>query len=288
LTEAPKNPKQGERNDILLENRKELVEQLKERMGQSEQSFQPSYPIYEREPEEIDKPGPNGEIETIEVVVEGSDMPGGGTYVCSGNDGNLHNDPTGPRKLYIFTHFQPNKEKNVHIRHPDILCASDLRELIELANTIQSDRFINPQFEGHYTGVGCVVRPDGCEGHIYPKDLNTIPSEEFYLPTKWNDNPLYNPNDPNVPLDPKVLGDQFKKLYNDIFTVNHIMYDYDRWAQMDISMRGGGDGDYITSVADIISEGESLCALPRRNQKAGIRIKTYRRKVDLRRVTRRV
>jgi hypothetical protein len=65
------------------------------------------------------------------------------------------------------------------------------------------------------------------------------------------------------------------------------MYDYDVWAQEDISMQRGGaeEEDLITGISDFIQEGKAEVSCPLLpKQTAGIRIKTYRRKAGLRSV----
>jgi len=260
----------GARNDELLENHKFLVEKLEERLQQGG-----GFPPFERDPDEVDNPGPNGEKDEATPVVEGSARPDGGTYKCAAG---AHNDG---RNLYRFSHFQKGSA-NEHFLHDDeqaIFCAADLREF-QLEGTSMTappaDLFIDKAFGMTIAGVGCVFNPT-CKGDIYPEQLNAIPSEEFYLPTQFDDT-VYTPEER------KQKGDAFKKNYNDIFVRNRVIYDFDMWAQEDV-MKGGAEesGDFLsedTLFTDLVQTGEveTLCPLPPKQQKAGFRFKTYRQK----------
>jgi hypothetical protein len=64
------NPAQSARNQALLENHTYLFNALEEKIQQGH------LPPFQREANDMDKPGPNGEIEKIEGIPEGS-MPEG-------------------------------------------------------------------------------------------------------------------------------------------------------------------------------------------------------------------
>jgi len=266
------NVAEAARNEELLQNHKLLFTKLEEQIQSGH------LPEFQRDVNEMDKPGPNGETEKVEAIPEDINHK---CYIYGGTSGRLHNDG---RMLYKFTHVQPGTNNHIeHSNEQSLYCAADLRSNLEdIFLNIPSDRFINPN-EEPAVGVHCIF-DSMCQGDIYPDQINAIPSHELYLPTEFEPELLSKE-------ERTQKGDEFKKRFNDLFTRNRVMYDYDMWAQEDISMQkgGDGDGDVISSISDFIQvgEAEASCPLPPK-QKAGSRIKTYRRKVGLRNVTRRV
>ena len=269
------SPAQSARNEELLENRRYLFNALEEKIKQGH------LPPFQRDPNDMDRPGPNGETEKIEAIPEDEKNK------CAFLFGGSHGDG---RNLYKFTHVQPGTNKHIeHNEEQALYCAADLRSNIEdVFFNIPSDRYINPN-EEPVIGVHCIFSRS-CNGDIYPDQFNTIPSHELYLPTQLEPE-IFSENEEEAKKIREAKGDEFKLKFNDLFTRNRVMYDYDTWAQEDISMQEGGaaEEDLITGISDFIQEGtaEVSCPLPPK-QKAGIRIKTYRRKAGLRSVTRRV
>jgi hypothetical protein len=194
------------------------------------------------------------------------------------------------RPTYKFTHYQvgtSNPKK--YVEHSGAVCAAHLRSALDTNSAVSNvkpfplDRLVNQLApDERYIGVTCTlsIGAETCLGHIFPDQLNQIPDREFFLPVDLE----------TEVFDEETLirkGKEFKKQYNIDFMKNHITSDYDIMYATKTSMTGGAE-DFISDISELVHRGEALCALHAPQQKAGIRIKTYRRKAALRHGTRRV
>lgn len=224
------------------------------------------FPLYERTEEELDKKGEDNLEES------NNGKPG---IICRENYGPHNDDPTRP--IYEPIHYQIGQNK--HLVHEGFgLCAAEFREKVETLFDVPMDRLIEHD-QDFIVGVQCIFAGNLCSGNVYPDMINQIPSEEFYRPT------MMDPNTFTIE-ERTQKGDAFKKLYNNMFHRNHLIYDNDNMIRDRNVMRGGGaNGEFLSSIDQLLGmgEAEASCPIPHPKPKAGNRARTYRKRKSSRR-----
>jgi hypothetical protein len=270
---------QNKKSEQFLKDREIFITELTRRVEDLDKNGQLG--IYERDEGEQDVQGK----ELIEVPNKEE------TKNFCAIEGGPHSDN---RPTYMFTHVQPDTDPLEYFNHTpagadreySAICAAHLRQSIESMTSKDIPKSKLLRHGDYVLGVSCPIDNEGCNGHIFPDKINEIPSEQFFLPLE-DEEPIEEGLQ-------KQKGDEFKRKYNINFIKNHIIYDYDKVQSMRESMSGGQSSeDILTNIAQLLHkvnmepDGMEECELPPKQQ-AGIRIKTYRRKVGLRNVTRRV